>query len=200
MIAFLSGKVAHKAADALAVDVGGVGYWVRVTPQTLGRAGQAGDAVFLHTSLIVREDAMELFGFLSREDLRMFERLTSISGVGPRTALGLLSALSAGDIAIAVATGDAKALAKAPGIGPKTAQRMILEMKDRITDDDLAGSGIAAASAEDLPGDAGQEAILGLLALGYTGAEAAKAIAAVRDEANEPEQLLRLALRRLGGG
>ncbi len=196
MIAFLEGTVEEKTADSLTLNVGGVGFLVRTNVNTLSRAGQRGERFRVLTTLIVREDAMELFGFATREESEMFTRLTGISGIGPRTAQGLLSALTPADIAIAVMTGDAKALARAPGIGPKTAQRMILELKDKVGQEDLAGGGTVTADVASGPV---QEAILALMALGYTSAEAAAAAQAVRSQADKPDQLVLLALRKLGG-
>lgn len=199
MFAFLEGTVEEKQKDALVLNVGGVGFLVRTNPGTMAAAGQRGERFRVHTVLVVREDSMEVFGFGSREELQMFNQLTGISGVGPRTALGLLSALSARDIAIAVATNDTKTLSRAPGIGAKTAQRMVLELKDRITQEDMTGPADAPA-VDAAQGSAAQEAILALVALGYSGTEAANAVQAVRTQASEANQLVLLALRKLGGG
>jgi len=197
MIAFLEGTVEEKTADALTLNVGGVGFLVRTNQRTLAGAGQRGDKFRVLTTLVVREDAMELFGFATKEEREMFTRLTAISGIGPRTALGLLSALSPSDIAIAVMTGDAKTLARAPGIGPKTAQRMVLELKDSVTQEDLtSGGNVPIAQVGSAPV---QEAILALTALGYTSQEAASAAAAVQGQADKTDQIVLLALRRLGG-
>lgn len=197
MIAFLEGIVEDKTADALTLNVGGVGFTVRTNQRTLSRAGQRGERFRVLTTLVVREDSMELFGFATKEEREMFARLTAISGIGPKMAQALLSALTPSDIAVAVMTGDAKALARAPGIGPKLAQRMVLELKDRVSEADIAsGVGAPAVNVESAPV---QEAILALMALGYTSQEAASAAAAVQDQADKPDQIVLLALRRLGG-
>lgn len=196
MIATLEGKVAQKGVDFLVLNVGGVGFFVSATAAAL-QAAKVGEGLFLFTKLIVREDAFELFGFADREERAMFEKLTAVSGIGPRTALQVLSALGVHDLALAVVTGDAKAIRKAPGIGVKTAQRLLLELRDKVSNEELVGEGFAAqAGGAPSPGPVA-DAIEALCALGYAQAEAAQAVAQVKDQAQDSAGLTRLALRAL---
>ena len=199
MISHIDGILAEKNADSVVVDCGGVGFELSVSSSTLAGCPAAGKPIKLYSYLAVREDAMELFGFISKEEKKMFLRLIGVSGIGPKTALGVLGALSVHDLSVALVTGDAAALARAPGIGKKTAQRLVLELKDKVENADLTSAGSrsafvpAAQSAE-------AEAIEALIALGYPSAEAASAVSAVAGQAEKTNDLVFLALRRLGGG
>ncbi len=198
MFAHIDGVVADKAPGVLVIDCGGVGYELSVSSSTLQQAPAVGVRMKCYTVLSVREDAMELFGFATREEKNMYLKLRSVSGVGPRTALALLSALNVRDLSIALVTGDVAALSRAPGIGKKTAQRLVLELKDKVEEQELTGAGImmplnAAA------GDASGEAIEALMALGYASSEAAKAVAAVGAQSDQVDEIIRLALKGMGG-
>ena len=199
MFAYLEGRVTEKRRDEMVVDVGGVGFLVNATPQTMSAMG--GDKKCkVYTKLIVKEDAWDLYGFASKEEQEMFEKLTSVSGVGPRTALGVLSALSVRDLELAIVTGDVKTIKSAPGIGPKTAQRIMLELKDKVSDEELVGEyAVAGTAANNVPaaGGAVQDALAALMALGYTQGEAAGALSRVQDQADTAEELIRLALRAM---
>lgn len=194
MIAQLNGLVAEKSADSLVLDVNGVGFQVLASANTLAAAPAAGERMKLYTVFIVREDAMELFGFATRDERHMFDKLRGVTGVGPRTALAMLSALSVRDITLALLTGDSGALTKAPGIGKKTAQRLVLELKDKVDQSELAMPDMPAASRAKQTGVV-QEATEALIALGYQPAEAAIALAAVQDQTEQVDELIRLALR-----
>ena len=194
MYAYFDGTVAEKAADGIVLDVNGVGYFLQVSAQTLSLAPAAGGRMKLYASLSVREDAMELFGFHSREEKRMFERLRSVSGVGSRIALAILSALPVKELSIALVAGDAAALTRVPGIGKKTAQRLVLELRDKVDDAELTGQSVAAPAA----GSPQSEAIAALMALGYGSAEAARAVSAVADKAVKTDEIIFLALKGLG--
>ncbi len=194
MYAHIQGLVAEKTADALVIDAGGVGYWLSVSAGTLAAAPAVGSPMKCYTVLSVREDAMELFGFATREEKAMFERLKSVSGVGARMALSILSALSVRELSIALVTGDSAALTRAPGIGKKTAQRLVLELRDKVDDADLTGS-TATAGVPVRSGGIQGEAIEALMALGYASSEAAKAVSAVADKATTLDDMIRLALR-----
>lgn len=198
MYAHIEGIVAEKDQDSIVLDAGGVGYLLNVSGATLSMAPAVGEKMKLFCVLNVREDAMELFGFYSREEKKMYERLRSVSGVGSRTALQILSSLSVRNLSIALVTGDANALTRVPGIGKKTAQRLVLELKDKVDDEQLTGQ---AASVVPKASNAGPEAeaIAALVSLGYSGAEAAKAVSQVSDQAQEADKLIFLALRGLGG-
>ncbi|MGH2451687.1 MAG: Holliday junction branch migration protein RuvA [Candidatus Limnocylindria bacterium] len=185
MIASLRGRVVARGTDHVVVDVGGVGYKV-VVPRQPGR-----DEVHLHTHQVVREDGQFLFGFESREELALFELLIGVSGVGPRAAVAMLSVARAVDLAAAIAAGDAAALARAPGVGKKTAERVIVDLRGRV-------GGLAGAAAGVLPST--DEAAAALQALGYTAAEASAALRAVpaAGEASTEDRLA-AALRAAGG-
>ncbi len=196
MFAHIEGIVAEKTQDAIVLDANGVGYLLNVSGATLSTAPAVGERMKLYCVLSVREDAMELFGFYSREEKKMYERLRSVSGVGARTALGILSALSVRDLTIALMSGDAAALTRVPGIGKKTAQRLVLELKDKVDGDELSGTNVVVPKPDAAGPEA--EAIAALVALGYSGSEAAKAVARVAGETQEPDKLIFLALRGLG--
>ena len=136
-----------KAADTIVMDVHGVGFLLNVSGATLAAAPAVGERMRLYCTLSVREDALELFGFYSREEKRMYERLRGVSGVGPRMAMQLLSAMSVRDLSVALASGDAHALTRVPGIGKKTAQRLVLELRDKIDETALTGTAVAPAAA-----------------------------------------------------
>lgn len=199
MYAHIDGIVAEKTLDAIVIDCGGVGYEMNVSAATLSACPPLGERMKLYTWLNVREDALELFGFSSREEKRMFLRLTAVSGVGPRTAMGMLSALSVRDISVALVTGDAQTLARAPGIGKKTAQRLVLELKDKVSNEELTTVG-AALPAQKPQAGAESEAIEALMALGYPSSEAARAVSAVAGQSDRADEILRLALRGMAGG
>ena len=200
MFAYLEGRVTEKRNTEMVVDVGGVGFLVNATPQTMSRMSTDRKSR-VYTKLVVKEDGWDLFGFASREEQEMFEKLTSVSGVGPKTALGVLSVLSVRDLALAIVTGDVKAMKSAPGIGPKTAQRILLELKDKVSDEELVGqyavSGSVPAAVVAGEGAAVSDALAALMALGYTQGEAAGAVNKVKDQAETAEDLIRLALRAM---
>jgi Holliday junction DNA helicase RuvA len=198
MYAHIEGIIAEKEADSIVLDCGGVGYLLNVSGATLSMAPSVGEKMKLYCVLNVREDAMELCGFHSREEKKMYERLRSVSGVGSKTALQILSALSVRDLSIALVTGDAAALTRVPGIGKKTAQRLVLELKDKVEDSQLT-SQAASVSPKVTSTGAEAEAIAALTSLGYSSAEASKAVAAVAGQSSEPDKLIFLALRNLGG-
>ena len=193
MITFIEGKVAEKnAGELVMMSAGGVGFSLMCSNATLSAAPGKGETWRCYTVMNVREDAVELFGFASRQEREMFRRLCTVTGVGAKTALGVLSALPLRDLSVAIVTGDVTALSRAPGIGKKTAQRIVLELKDKVEQQDIS----APASAP--VGSAQQEAQAALQALGYTAAEAARAVNLVRDQAATVDQLIMLALRQMG--
>ncbi len=199
MIDFIEGTVESKAPGELVLSAGGVGFLLVCSNATLAEAPAKGEKWRCHTVLNVREDAMELFGFATRQERAMFKRLCQVTGVGAKTALGVLSALPLRDLSVAIVTGDVAALSRAPGIGKKTAQRIVLELKDKVEQQDLsAASAAGAAAPAAMVGDAQREAQAALQALGYTSAEAARAVNLVRDQADTVDQLIMLALRQIG--
>lgn len=199
MYAYITGQVAEKAENTLVLDCCGVGYQLTVSGATLSLAPAVGETMKCHTILAVREDAVELFGFATREEKTMFQKLTAVSGIGNKSAIQILSALSVRELSLAVVTGDANTLSRAPGIGKKTAQRLILELKDKVDNDELVGRGasitpIPSASAAQ---DASGEAIEALMALGYQAGEAAKAVSALNPLPETTDEIIRQALRRM---
>ena len=201
MYAFIEGEVCEKLNGSLVLLASGVGYQLNCSNNTLMAAPALGERMRCWTYLSVREDAMELFGFATREEKEMFLQLTSVSGIGPKTALGVLGSMPLKDLNLAILLGDVNALSRAPGIGKKTAQRIALELKDKISQADVSAAVPAqsAAASPALSPDAVTEAIEALIALGYSSTEARNAISQVRDQTDKPEDLIRLALRSMAG-
>ena len=193
MIAFLTGRLAAKTASYALLDVGGVGFRLLMSTRSLAALPAEGDSVTVHTYLIVREDELTLYGFESEEERELFELLISISGVGPKVALAVLSSLQADALRSAVAREDVALISTVPGVGKKTASRLILELKDKLDMPDL-GRGTAASSQL-----AATEARDALLGMGFSPAEAAIALRDA-DPTASAEQLLKAALKALGGG
>lgn len=193
--------LAEKLPDSVVVEAAGVGYQIFVPASVPERLPRIGEEVKIHTYFSVREDAMTLFGFLNKQDLEMFRMLICVNGIGPKSALGILSALTPDELRLAVVSGDAKKIAKAPGVGSKTAQRILLDLKDKIKAEDLLSvdTGIPDTAAE-LSGvsEAGKEAVAALAALGYSASEAAAAVRKVNVTENmTSEDVLKAALRHL---
>lgn len=199
MIAYLIGKVADVTEDNLVVEVGHIGYNVRVPGSVTALLPPVGEEVKIYTYTSVREDAISLFGFLTKDDLAMYRQLITVSGIGPKGGLSVLSAMSADELRMAVIAQDAKAIAKAPGVGNKTAQRIILELKDKISLEDTFSpkESISAAVGGNAAGTARTEAVEALTALGYSASDALRAVKAVEQENMEVEELLKAALKKM---
>lgn len=203
MIAFLKGMVEDITENSLVLDVHGVGYEVLVPGQILDMMGGTGQEIKLYTYMQVREDAVILFGFLTKDDLQMFRMLIAVNGVGPKAGLAILSALGADDLRFAVLADDAKRIAKTPGIGAKTAQKIILELKDKLDLEDafekkLNADRITSETAVAAGTEMVQDAVEALVALGYGNTEALKAIRAVKGaDSMDVEQLLKEALKHM---
>ncbi|MBR1739337.1 MAG: Holliday junction branch migration protein RuvA [Ruminococcus sp.] len=192
MIYSVRGRLIYTDAETAVVECGGVGYGCRTSFNTLTQINGS-EEVMLYTYLAVREDACELYGFSTREELKCFRMLTGVSGVGPKAALSILSFHTPSQFALAVATGDSKSLTKCKGIGAKTAQRIVLELKDKIAKEN-AISVRGAQTADIIPkGGAVDEAITALVVLGYTEGEAASALSGL-DPALPVEELIKKAL------
>lgn len=174
MYYYIEGTVAHKGIDFIVIDAGGVGYRINTTDSVISKLS-AGEKKKIYTYLNVREDALDLYGFLSEEELNLFKLLISVSGIGPKVGLGVLSSISPSEFALAVVTGNIKAITKAPGVGPKVAQRIILELKDKMKKAEIA----------EMPQDYGaftdssDEAVSALMVLGYTQGEAKNVLSKV---------------------
>jgi len=200
MYAHFSGTVAEKGLvekglGYLVIDCVGVGYCLTVSAATLSAAPAIGEHMLCYAVLSVREDAMDLYGFYSKEEKQMFLKLRGVTGVGPKSAMQILSTLSIRDLSLAIVTGDATAIARAPGVGKKTAQRLILELKDKVDDQELVGSAASISVQPATAPDACNDAIEALLTLGYQRQEAMQAVAAVQDQSDRAEELIRLALK-----
>jgi Holliday junction DNA helicase RuvA len=195
MIGALRGLLVHKAPPQLLIEAGGVGYEVDAPLSTFYVLPAVGQEVRLLTHLVVREDAHVLYGFATAEERALFRALLKVSGVGPKIALGVLSAVTVDAFADCVRAGDAGALTKIPGIGRKTAERLVIEMRDRV--DSLAGSGAIAPSSGTVanPNGARGEAFSALVALGYKPVEATRMLKGVAGDELPTETLIRQALQ-----
>jgi len=200
MYAYVYGIVAEKEANELVIEAAGVGYQLTCSMNTVAAAPKVGEMMRVYTYLNVRQDGIDLFGFSSKDEKAMFLRLIAISGVGPRTAVGLLGSMSLHDLTLAIVMEDTAAISRAPGIGKKTAQRIVLEMKDKISQSDvqsLPPEAAAAVSASVSRNDPVSEALLALQSLGYSQGEAMRALSGVKDKSDKPDELVRLALRSM---
>lgn len=197
MFYYVSGTVAELTAGMAIIDVGGVGYGCATTNYTLSQL-KKGQSAKLYTYLNVRDDAVELFGFADQSELRCFKLLISVSGVGPRAALAILSVVTPSQLALAVATEDTKALTAANGIGKKIAQRVILELKDKLAGEDtFDGSGKGAVPLADGGHNKRSEAAAALAVLGYGSAEIAAALKGIDLDSLSLEDIIRQALKRM---
>lgn len=191
MIAMLKGLVADKQTSDIVLDVGGVGYELSVPMSTFGNLPDLGHEAKLFVQTVVREDAIQLFGFWTREEKAAFQALVKVSGIGAKTALAVLSGMPVGALASAVASGESDLLTQIPGIGKKTAARLVLELKGKLGDDLAAAAGPADIPA---PGSVRADVVAGLMALGYTEREAAAAAKNLPPDVTASEGI-RLALR-----
>lgn len=201
MISYIKGILSDTASDSITVDVSGVGWHIFVPGEVFRDLPPVGGQVKIHTWLQVREDAMTLFGFLTKDDLNIFKLLIGVNGIGPKNALAVLSAMSTDDLKFAILGDDAKTIAKTPGIGAKTAQRLILELKDKVSLEDAFEQKLARTQSAEPSADASgvkAEAVMALTALGYSSTEALKAIneITVTDD-TQVEELLKLALKNM---
>ena len=201
MYAYVNGILADIEEDNCVIDVNDIGYNVQISAQTMSRLPGIGEKVKLYTYTNVKEDAIQLYGFLSKAELSMFKKCITVSGIGPKGALGLLSAMNADDLRFAIISQDVKAISKAPGIGKRTAERLILELKDKLSIDDAMiqreindyqGGSVTIDDAQI------KEAVEALVALGYGQTESLKAVNAVEGAAEmDSGALLKAALKKL---
>ena len=201
MFYYVSGTVAHTAPYLAVIDCGGVGYACRTTNHTLSRLKQ-GEKAKLYTYLNVREDAMELYGFATENERNCFELLISVSGVGPKAALSILSAATPESLAMSVITGDEKALTVAPGIGKKIAQRIILELKDKLAKGQISPGGEAygGTGVTVIPENKTSEAAAALAVLGYSQGEISVATKGLDMESLALEEIIKQALKKMVKG
>jgi len=201
MIVALEGILEARAADSIVLKVGGISLSVFVPTSSLGKLGKPGDLVRVHTHLHIREDVIALYGFPAAEDLEMFRGLISVSGFGPKSALALLSFMSANEVAGAVVAGDTERLTRVPGIGKKTADRLVLELKGKMEKGLKSGIGLGSGATHGAGGDDTSAVVAALYSLGYTMREAAQAVESLRVEPgatleNKVKQALRGLARR----
>lgn len=204
MIAQLSGKLIHKQPNEVIIDVGGVGYDVTIPVSTFYEIGEPGSEVSLKIHTHVREDAIQLFGFWTGREKELFSKLTSVSGVGPKLAITMLSGMPAGELINAITSNDLARLTSIPGVGRKTAERVVVELRDKLAAISVESKDADRAASRDLaPGDAAvrDDTVSALMALGYPKAIAERAVLfAMREEGDRTiEAVLRRALRRLSG-
>lgn len=201
MIAFVRGEIADITEDNVVLDVGGIGYNIKVSTQTAQRLPGIGKEAMLHTYTCVREDAFQLFGFLTKDELSIFKKLITVNGIGPKGGLAILSVMSADDLRFAIISGDAKAIAKAPGIGSKTASRVILDLKDKVSVEETLikrEMNEYAALGENRSLQAENEAVEALVALGYSPSDAVKAVKKASAPVDaDAEVILKLALKNM---
>ena len=211
MIAFVSGTIEEITEDNTVLSVGGIGINVRISPDTAARLPGVGAEVKLYTYTSVKEDSFQLFGFLSRSALEIFKKCITVNGIGPKGALSILSVLDADSLRFAILSGDAKAISRAPGIGARTAERLILELKDKLSINDtmiqreIDAGQAGAVGSPDTVGCQGavssvqvKEAVEALVALGYGRAESMKAVSAIEGiEAMDSGAVLKAALKKM---
>ncbi|MGN0571541.1 MAG: Holliday junction branch migration protein RuvA [Candidatus Fimenecus sp.] len=194
----ITGRVVHRDTQSVALETGGVAFQCSTTLTTLKTIGEKGSTATLYTYLNVREDALDLFGFATEQELECFKLLISVSGVGPKAALSILSELTPDKLALCLATGDSKSITRAQGVGPKLAQRVVLELKDKLAkglelpadSPEIQAAGLAAADGN------ASEAVSALVMLGYSQSEAAMAVSKL-DAALPVEELIKQALKQL---
>ena len=196
MIGCLAGNIIELHPQLLLLDVGGVGYEVEIPLSAFYLLGDAEGTVTIHTHLVVRDDAHLLYGFMSRDERELFRALIKVNGVGPRMAITILSGLDAESFAASVLKNDVKALTGLPGVGKKTAERLIMEMRDKVESFAPAGGDITGKIPANVEGDA----VSALIGLGYKHKEAAQAVSLVESPGEDVETLIRLALKQLMQG
>lgn len=198
MIYSITGNVLHIGSDMAVIECSGIGYYINTTVTTLSQISTQAGKVTLYTHLAVREDDISLYGFATYDELNAFKLLTSVSGVGPKAGLAILSVLTPQSFALAVAAGDSKAFTKAKGVGPKVAQRITLELKDKVSHEaELLGDNADAdLSTDGFPN--AEQAVLALTTLGYSQSEAASAVAKL-NRSLSVEELIKGGLKVLSG-
>lgn len=207
MIHFIHGSLCDVADGLVVVEAAGVGYGIHVPATVIGALPPIGEDIKIYTYFSLTQNGVDLYGFLSQEDRAMFTMLLTVSGIGPKGALGILSALTPDDLRMAIVTGDSKAISRAPGVGNKTAQRVVLELKDKLDATEVfssaldhghgAGAVVDAGAAAGVYG-AQKEAVEALVALGYSNVEASRAVKKVElSEGMTVDQILKASLKNL---
>lgn len=197
MFEYIRGILQYKGTDFCVIDVNGVGFKIYTSHITATGIGDSGSTVTLYTYMNVKEDEISLFGFASREELSVFNMLISVSGVGPKMGIAVLAAMSPSEFSLAVATGDFKAISKSKGVGPKLAQRIVLELKDKISKDIKSQEQAREDILEPVPtGYISNDAVSALMVLGYSSKEAAKLVSKVYKDGMTLEETVRQALKQ----
>ncbi len=202
MIAFVKGEIADIAEDNVIIDTGNIGYNIKISTGTANLLPGIGQEIKLYTYTQVREDIFQLYGFLTRDDMEIFKKLITVNGIGPKGGLAVLSVMSADDLRFAILSGDAKAISKAPGIGAKTAERIILDLRDKVSlEDSLMAKEMKAyegAGQTGMDSNARNEAVEALVALGYGASDALRAVKKVAAaEDMDTEAILKAALKNM---
>ena len=199
MISYIKGELVEVTENSIVLDHQGMGFSIMMPGSILDKLPQIGSELKVHTYLYVKEDILDLYGFLTWDDLKIFKLLITVNGIGPKGALAILSALSPDDLRFAVLAGDAKTISKAPGIGSKTAQKLIIELKDKLKIEDvLDGAGEGYVSQDNMADTASAEAVMALTSLGYSAADATRAVRMVENvQSMDSEAILKAALKKL---
>ena len=199
MISYIKGELVEVTENSIVLDHQGMGFSIMMPGSILDKLPQIGSELKVHTYLYVKEDILDLYGFLTRDDLKIFKLLITVNGIGPKGALAILSALSPDDLRFAVLAGDAKTISKAPGIGSKTAQKLIIELKDKLKIEDvLDGAGEGYVSQDNMADTASAEAVMALTSLGYSAADATRAVRMVENvQSIDSEAILKASLKKL---
>lgn len=198
MISYIKGELTEIYEDTIVVENNNIGYNIRVPMSLLSRLPHMGSEVKIYTYMYVREDILDLYGFLTRDDLDIFKMLITVSGIGPKGALSILSAITPDDLRFAVLSDDVKTISSAPGIGTKTAQKLIIELKGKIKLEDAFEKKLATSTVATESADGRAEAVAALVALGYSNSEAAAAVKKVEiTEGMDTEEILKLSLKHL---
>lgn len=196
MYAYIKGTLEEKNKDSIVIDVNGIGYRIYLSDQSLMKLGELGDVIKVYTHYHVREDNISLYGFLSNEELKMFELLIQVSGIGAKTAIAMLSNITPSAFAVAIITDDVKTLTKIPGVGSKSAGRMILELKDKLKTED-AISKETSANMNKSNNENEEEAVQALQILGYNKNVINKVLEKLQLENLTTEEIIKLALKHL---
>jgi Holliday junction DNA helicase RuvA len=200
MYAYIRGELAEINMDHIVIETAGIGYQIFIPGHTFEYLPSVGETLKVYTYLYLREDAMILYGFLTRDDMELFKQLISVSGIGPKGGLAILSTLDADDLRFAILSGDSKAIAKAPGIGAKTAQRVILELKDKMSVEEAFEKKTEHVQMQQASGNGlvKNDAVMALTALGYSSTESLRAVSAVEITGDmDVEAVLKAALKHL---
>lgn len=203
MIAYLKGEIVSVTEDNLVIDVNNIGYNVKISGSVANTLPGVGNIVKIYTYTLVKEDAFQLYGFLTKDDLEIFKKVITVNGIGPKGALAILSIMSADDLRFAIIAGDAKAISKAPGIGVKTAERLILDLRDKVSIEETFDHAFqhpdkSHAGGNDTLSRVKNDAVEALVALGYTASDALQAVKKVDiTEDMDTEQLLKQALKQM---